>query len=467
MSDCRIKPFVLIVVVICLSLIMVAAPALAGERQKSGFNAMQRVDIRNLGYPMVNEIPANDCYITSLLTARSGKIYGATSGEQSYLFVFDPNTNKVRHLGKIAGTAGVHHSLVEDKDGNLYIGTGKSIFEQFELSKYGPRADQKDLINWPTIETDFKESYPDHVLYEMKLSQGLIGYLYVDLILWNDIKNLFNDYSGGHLYRFDPVAGAKMAKLADMDCELHDLGIPVPKNSIYALTINPSGDTIYGLTYPDGHFFIYDITANEFKDLGEIDEEVVFRGPERYWRSLPRALVVDDETGRVYTSSTNGLLKYYDPATGKIGSTGKMIPSDDYKAHPYVDYAVVEYFAKAESGLIYGGTCDGYLFSFDPKKNQLINLGKPRAPRRLRCLVVAKDGKVYMMAGEREVNKPCQLYTYDPSTGGFNDLGLLQVDRSPYYLHRGYQFDAMTLGDDGTIFFGESDRRGKLFMYMP
>jgi hypothetical protein len=41
------------------------------------------------------------------------------------------------------------------------------------------------------------------------------------------------------------------------------------------------------------------------------------------------------------------------------------------------------------------------------------------------------------------------------------------VDRSPYYAKRAYQFDAMTVGPDGTVFCGESDRRGKLFFYIP
>ena len=40
----------------------------------------QRVDLRDLGYPMVNEIPVNSSAITSLLTARDGIIYGGTSG---------------------------------------------------------------------------------------------------------------------------------------------------------------------------------------------------------------------------------------------------------------------------------------------------------------------------------------------------------------------------------------------------
>ncbi len=32
---------------------------------------------------------------------------------------------------------------------------------------------------------------------------------------------------------------------------------------------------------------------------------------------------------------------------------------------------------------------------------------------------------------------------------------------------RAYQFDAMTIGSDGMVFCGESDRGGKLFLYIP
>lgn len=466
MTNNKMRHVIIFIVIVCCIMTIFESVVFAGPRDKTNIKYSQRVDLRNLGYPLVNEIPANDCYITSLLTTTTGKIYGATSGEQAYLFIYDPKINKVRHLGKVGSETGVHHSLVQDKDGYIYIGTGRNIFDEFELSKYGPRYDQKDLINWPGVEEDFKAHYPDHVLYEMKLSQGLIGYQYVDMILWNDIKNYFDDYPGGHLYRYSPKKSNEEIKLADMQSELEDLGIPVPKNSIYALTLSPAGDTIYGLTYPDGHFFIYDIAAKKFTDLGPLDNETTYHGPERNWRSLPRALICDD-MGKVYTTATNGDLVYYSPDSGKIESTSLRIPTDEYHAHPFIDYAVVDYFAKDASGLIYGGSSDGYLFSYNPKENELINLGKPRAARRVRCLVVGKDGKVYIMAGERTPSKPCQLYAYDPKKGGFKDLGILYIDRSPYYRRQGFQFDAATLGCDGTIFFGESDRRGKLFLYIP
>src|ERR1035437_727994 len=196
----------------------------AQDWAKTNIRELQRVDLRDLGYPFVNEIPENSSAITSLLTSHDGKIYGATTGEESYLFFFDPVINKVRHLGKIPGQESVHHSIVEDKDGYIYLGTGKNMFEEISISKGG-------------IGTE-----------------GLI-----DKSLWEDIKNHFISYPGGHLYKYNPRSENQKVKLPEMSCEPEDLGIPLAHNSIYALTINPAGNEIYGITYPDGHFFIYNI----------------------------------------------------------------------------------------------------------------------------------------------------------------------------------------------------------------
>jgi hypothetical protein len=392
---------------------------------------LHRVDLRDLGYTGVNEVPANSSAVTSLLTATNGKIYGGTSGEEAYLFLFDPVINKVRHLGKIPGQESIHHSLVEGKDSCIYIGTGKDMFREILLSMGG--IDERDPI---------------------------------DKSLWEDIKNYYKVFEGGHLYRYNPKKSNNKVKLPEMSCDLEDLGIPLAHNSVYALSINKMGDEIYGITYPDGHFFIYNIDQKKFTDLGAIDNKIVFHGPERYWRSLPRALICDD-SGKVFMSGTDGKIKFYDPMVKKIITSDLKIPGDYYYMQFFEDYTVVEYFAKSPTGLIYGGTCDGYLFSLDPVSMNIINLGKVRSSRRLRCLTIGNDGKVYLMAGERSSSRPCQFYCYNPDTGGFEDLGLLIADRSPYYYWRGQQFDAMTSGNDGTIYLGESERRSHLFLYIP
>src|SRR5690606_24379448 len=132
---------------------------------------------------------------------------------------------------------------------------------------------------------------------------------------------------------------------------------------------------------------IYNIASKKFRDLGEVDSLKVYHGPERHWRTLPRALICDD-SGRVFMSGTKAMLKYYDPASGKLVNTDLELPGDYYYIQFFTDYTAVEYFAKDADGLIYGGTTDGYLFSFDPVKMKVRNLGKVRESRRLRCLAV-------------------------------------------------------------------------------
>jgi WD40 repeat protein len=407
-------------------LVIAGKPICAQDWAKTNIEQLQRVDLRDLGYADVNQIPSNSSAITSLLTAASGKVYGATSGEKSYLFMFDPAINKVRHLG-IISPGGVHHALAEGKDGCIYIGTGMNMLEPVPLTS----------------------GNPDET---------------VDKTLWTDIRNHFNDYAGGHIYRYKTTADQKV-KLPQMQCDLEDLGIPLGHNSVYALTINPGGNELYGITYPDGHFFIYNIPQRTFTDKGPVDNKIVFHGPDRDRRSLPGSLICDN-SGKVYMTGTGGTIRYYDPATKELITTGRKIPGDYNYLQFYEDYAVVEYFAKSPSGLIYGGTSDGYLFSLSTDSMKLINLGKMRAARGLRCLTVGSDGLVYIMAGERSASTPCQLYIYNPNDHGFEDMGLLIADRSPYYYWRGQQFDAMTTGKDGTIYIGESERMSHLFLYI-
>jgi len=413
---------------ICAATLLLAALAAAQHWVNPDFEC-HRLDLRDLGYPEVNQIPANSSAITSLVAAASGKIYGGTSGQQAYLFLYDPSINKVRHLGKIAGEQGVYHALVEDARGALYLGTGLDVSRPLELTRNIPNA---------------RDSISD--------------------ALWADVKKPYKSYAGGRLYRYDPGVGDRQVLMPDDACPLEDLGIAVPNNGVYALAINPLHELVYGVSYPDGRLFEYRVREKKFRGLGEVDRQVVFHGPERDWRSLPRALVVG-EMGRVYTSGEGGFLVYYDPGQDKLLSTGLKIPGEYYPVQAYTGHPVVECFVRDAQGLIYGGSSDGFLFSFDPAARKLINLGKPRVSRRLRGLTLGRDGRLYLIAGERF--EPCRLFSFDPKGVGFRDLGILAVDRSPYYSWRGYQFDSMTTGPDGTVYLGESERRSHLFLYLP
>ena len=49
-----------------------------------------RIDLRELGYPPADVIPADESAVRSLAVAPNGALYGATSGKRSHLFVLFP-----------------------------------------------------------------------------------------------------------------------------------------------------------------------------------------------------------------------------------------------------------------------------------------------------------------------------------------------------------------------------------------
>ena len=114
------------------------------------------------------------------------------------------------------------------------------------------------------------------------------------------------------------------------------------------------------------------------------------------------------------------------------------------------------------SQCIYGGTRgDGFLFRFHPASGELISLGKPLNQLHIRCLTVAKDGRIYGIAG----NHGCHLFRYDPGKGDLRDLGVLHaVSRRHWH---GYEFDAAVTAESGKVYLGENDRISHLFVYSP
>lgn len=392
-----------------------------------------RMDYRDLGYPTQNLIPADNAYITSLMKHSNGFIYGATSGKtQSYLFFYNKFINKVRPLGRIAKENGVYHGLIEGANGEIYIGTGKNMYEHVKLTQ------------------DFPVEY-----------EG------IEKQLWEDIQTHYEGYEGGHIYRYNPETGDKVRYENDDQSPLEDLGIPVPGNTVYAMTMNPDKTKIYGISYPDAHFFIFDLQTRKTQDLGEFLTHKVYGGPERTWRSVPRALFCEPETGNVYTSGDNGFMVKYSPETDSLQLTWMRLPGEYWEGLKSWDYPIVESFVFDEnSGRLFTATHDGYLVELDIKNEDVIVQGKPRIMRRMRAMGLGINNKLYMITGEPE--RFSKLHTYDLSgKEGFREIGPFAVDRSPHYAKRAYQFDDMAIGDDGTVFCGESERGGSLFLYMP
>jgi hypothetical protein len=396
-----------------LVLISFLALGLAGQQTGTLFVNQLRLDLRLLGHPPLDVIPPGESAITSLVIGADGNLYGGTSGKRAHLFSLDPRWGHVFPLGHLEGEESIFHSLAAAPDGAIFIGT--SLFNRGQIAERG-----------------------------------------------RDVLARYEDYAGGHIYRFDPAVernNRKRMQNPDPQRPLPfaaDLGIPVKGEGITCL-VQGEG-TLYGITFPGGHFFVMDIAAGKAKDLGPICGPPLHEEP---FRSIPRALVIDTE-GRVWGAGDYGELFHYDPGKDKvIHHRDRRLPSElgrEFKA-------VLDALIQGPDGKLYGGTSDGFLFRFCPESLRITNLGKPMWQYRIRGLAFSRSGDLYGVGGDR--GGAARLFVYRSDGRAFENLGMLDVNRSPYYAWHAFEADAMVSGPDGTIFIGEAGRISHLYLLYP
>jgi hypothetical protein len=266
---------------------------------------------------------------------------------------------------------------------------------------------------------------------------------------------------GGRLLRYTPSPEPAEQISIGAPLKTTDLGAPVAGESIYAMAIDRDRDTLYGLTFPNGHFFSYAIRSSKFAVHGKVAERNMPGEKFENEKAIGRGIAIDAE-GRAYTSGEGGrLFRLLSPA-GKLEPLAITVPGVPGR-EPYS--RVDTWAARGDSTILYGGTSDGYLFQFDSKELRIRNLGKPLNQYRIRGLVQARNGKLYGVGGDDD--EMARLFSYDPSNGDYELLGMVDVNRRPYYAWQAYVIDAMELGLDGTVYMGQSERKSKLYLYYP
>jgi hypothetical protein len=264
----------------------------------------------------------------------------------------------------------------------------------------------------------------------------------------------------GHLHKYTPHREDEQPLRVKEPCEVTDLGPAVRGESILALAIDRRAGIIYGLTFPNAHFFKFTLATGTSADLGVI----AHRAPEgekfETTKMVSRMLVLDLK-GNVYASGEDGFLFKFDQekqALEKLPVQAPSIPGRE-------PWTRVDAFLLDPSGLIFGGTSDGYLFRFDPESMTVSNLGKPLLEYRITGLVRASNGKLYGVGGDED--DMARLFSYDPQTATYQILGFVDVNRRPYYSWQAYVIQTMAVGLDETIYIGESERISKLYLFYP
>jgi len=232
--------------------------------------------------------------------------------------------------------------------------------------------------------------------------------------------------------------------------EAERLCVPVPGEGIAALAIDRSRRRVYGLSDRTGVFFIYDLESATVDNRGPIDAA---------WHFSENLMITPD--GLVLTTGAAGHILRYDPATDVVEEPNRTVPSYPGRSA----YARIDSWTYDQTtGRFYvGDKADGLLYWLDPRTLETCLLGKPTNRIGIRALAATPDGRVFGMAGQGD--DVCQMFVYEPHSRQLRNLGLpLSCIEEKRY---GFNFECAVTGPQGQVYFGESERSSRLFVYFP
>jgi hypothetical protein len=386
------------------------------------YNKLDVVNLRDLGI-------AADERSTNVLIAAGNIVYGATSGDVCHIFRYNPQTKVFRDLVQITGPNTILKAFVLDGT-TLYAGT---MLTRRQLWWEGHRRG------------------------------GQIEELDANLYQTDD------SWKTGHLYRITGIEDDHPA--------LQDLGVPVAGQGIQVLAIDTRRQLLYGLTYPAGRFFIYDLKTGQHKTvtfgtttcdvsnhmvgLVEVTRDLTdfTLGEVESYGKLPAKAMQVMADGTLYTSGWEGQIIKYDPSIPtpqerfKAVATLPSVPGRQYWNR--LD-EIIE-----NRGILYMGTSDGYIFRFDPKTYRVENFGKPiRAIEVMGLSFSPLDGKLYGISGGDEEGIS-RFWCLDTAKGTY------EVDYPAVKAFNRKPMADLVCLKNGTIVMAETERVADLWVLTP
>lgn len=279
----------------------------------------------------------HDSY-NGMSAASDGKIYYVLCSDKAevgaQMFCFDPETKEIRHLGDLTEASG--------ERGKKLVAQGKSHVK--------------------FVETNGKLYFATHLGYYQVVGNA------------EEVAPPppgYKPYAGGHLLSYDLKSGT-----------FEDLGIAVEGEGIITMNMDVSRGRIFGLTWPSGRFFRYDLATKEWKHFGQMAADGEVGKKDRY-RTICRSLAVNPVDGSAYFTTAEGtILRYHavkDAVEPVIGVNLKKDYFGQYDpAKPgSMGYNWRQTVWHPTENVIYGMHGNsGYLFRFDPAAPQLEVLGR-------------------------------------------------------------------------------------------
>jgi hypothetical protein len=338
-------------------------------------------------------------------------------------------------------------------DDHVIVGT--SAEEGLTPFVYVASLSQRELISY----ADLNETVRGQRSIQSDFCMGRDDVLYAGTIANKDTNG---NRGSGHLLQINVDT--------DGSIELRDLGSPVPGEGIFSVTCDHRGTTVFGISYPTGKFFTYDITSGQsrvFEDLVPDESQLrTFRSyvqtPDMY---LSRALIEDDQ-GRIYGSTGLNELFYFNPDDESFTILDDKLP----EVWGRTSLGQVQSWVKSPDGVLYGGNFgDGQLFELDTSTNTVKNLGKPVLMHQLRGLAYGRDGKIYGVAGGPPGYG--HLFSYDKGREGFNIYGNPQFEMTAPGIEQGIRWRSFNMSrlasspDGKYIVIGEDESLSQLLIF--
>jgi hypothetical protein len=281
----------------------------------------------NSGFP-----EAHDTY-NAMGAASDGKIYYVLSSESievgAQMYSFDPATKKITHLGDLTEACGEKNQKA--------IPQGKSH------------------VNF--VEAGSKLYFASHVgVYTIIDGMEKMGVP----------PSGYQPYPGGHLLDYDLKSG-----------KFDDLAKAPENEGVLAINLDPKHGRIFGLTWPSGYFFRFNLAGKDLKNFGKGCAEGE-NGKGAAYRTICRSICVDPETGRAYFTTSEGAFLVYKPESDSVEPTSGEDMKKDYfgiydptsPGHMGYNWRQTVWYAPQK--MIYGVHGNsGYLFRFDPAMPRL------------------------------------------------------------------------------------------------
>ena len=277
---------------------------------------------------------AHDTY--NAITAGSDrKIYYILSSESwdeaGRMYVFDPADDSIRLLadlneicgekGKGAVPQGKSHSSFYEMNGKLYFSTHVGVYQLID-----------GMDRLPVNPPGNRRPYP-----------------------------------GGHLLSYDMESG-----------QFEDL-VTIPEGEgVITMEMDVERGHIYGITWPTGYFFHYDLSADQLHMHGPVSAKGEAGMPGKDFRSICRSMFVQPETGEVYYSVPEGDIFSYQPERKTIQKLEGVNLRLDYFGSYEPDMPgsmawnwrkILWYAPEKVAYGVHGNS--GYLFRFDPAERKI------------------------------------------------------------------------------------------------